>query len=192
MTEFEQRVRRKARLRRGKSRQNEKWLAETRQRASTQHYNQRRITNQMHLTGEMSSVQDWLRTYFYESEDEEENAPEETTSFDEKNNEGQMLDMQSKAEQIYRSMTDDGRKLAEWKKAWAACERLERNGGVWTPNVFASTLVAVAHDTAGFVLPETVARAIYANLDTDGSRLLGTDALMRAVDAAMPRAEGGD
>jgi hypothetical protein len=182
MTEFEKRVKEKARLRRGKSRQNEVWVAGGQQRASTQLYNQHRVAHRMRLAGEMEYVQDWLQRYYYDSEAEDDEEGEEE---DEGKQQGDVSDMQFQAEQTYRNMTAGGAKLAEWKEAWFKREQHERNGGVWTPNRFAFTLVLVAQDVAGFGMPESVAQAIYEHLDVRGSRLLGSEALVRAVEEVV-------
>ena len=184
MTEFEARVKRKAMLRRGKSKQNEAWLAGTKQRSSTQIFNQHRIMGLMQKAGEMESVQDWLKMYYYDSEEDMDDVDEKDANKDAKETEP-ASNMESRAEKVYKKMTDGGTKLAEWKEAWQACEQRERNGGVWTPNRFVVSMISVAQGVAGFTLSESLARDIYAHLDVTGSKLLESEVVVRAVEDAV-------
>ena len=70
MAKFESRVKHKARLRRGKTKRNVAWLAGSKQRASLRHWNSKRIASIMRMTGEMDSTQDWLKLYYYSSEED--------------------------------------------------------------------------------------------------------------------------
>ena len=120
--------------------------------------------------------------YYYESEEEDEDEVSEEKGVVK---EGDTGDIRLQAEQMYRNMTADGVKFAQWKEVWLEREQHERNGGVWTPNRFAFTLVSVAQRVASFAIPERTARAIYAHLDSSNSRLLGSDVLVRAVEKAV-------